>query len=486
MAENKVINMEESSEGATLKEKRSLAKRPRHRSSDTEEENEESLKGSFLHEAKSIQTNLRIFLKNFDKKMNNTTRNVIEEKIDRLIKIIEIFDKNNKYKEKEKGDSMSELIQKVVKETLESPQVLKAIRSQMTEKSMPRLSEVNMPSKNPSVLLAGTSEESNEPILRNIEITENESFEVVRSKRSRKKAGSRKKRTDGNQNEEIKAKTSVQDNTSKTEKPKTMAEIVKSLPSKPSNTSKGTYLTISGSGKSPVDIINGLPSPAEIGVKASIVRPTKSGSILVRLEDSSHANKVIGWQGLRQHGLQAKLALRKKPKLEVKGVPPSWGAEELAEFLWERLPEKSVPTPLVQGDLRPIFSSMARNGFSKNWVLEVHPMVRFQLLEIGCLYGGWWSLTFKDYLDAPRCTKCQGYDHTKATCKVDAIICIWCSASGHMMKECPKKKSMVEPTCVNCVRANKHPTQTKHKSGSRECPVHLTWCKEVAKRTYYE
>lgn len=75
-----------------------------------------------------------------------------------------------------------------------------------------------------------------------------------------------------------------------------------------------------------MDIINGLPSPNEIGGNTSIVRDTKGGSVLVRMEDNSQADKVIGWQNLKESGLEAKLALKKRPRLEVQGVPNTWTA----------------------------------------------------------------------------------------------------------------------------------------------------------------
>lgn len=77
-----------------------------------------------------------------------------------------------------------------------------------------------------------------------------------------------------------------------------IADIVKSLPKKLIETQL-TYVTISGAGKRPDDIISGLPSPTDIGVKASIVRATKAGSILVRKENSSNAAKVIGGKNFK-------------------------------------------------------------------------------------------------------------------------------------------------------------------------------------------
>lgn len=113
----------------------------------------------------------------------------------------------------------------------------------------------------------------------------------------------------------------------------------------------------------------------------------------------------------------------------------------------------------------------------------MHPIVRFQLLEIRSLNRGWWYLTFKDYINAFRYTKCQGYDNTKATCKAAAVVCVpkvfawWKNAL---------RKIMVDLICVSCVWVNTHHSQIKLKSKSQEWPVHLTWCKEVAKKTSYE
>lgn len=70
----------------------------------------------------------------------------------------------------------------MLKETLESIYVFKATKSQIVERSMPRLSEANMPPQHPSMIMAGTSEETKEPNSGNPNKTETETFEVFKSK----------------------------------------------------------------------------------------------------------------------------------------------------------------------------------------------------------------------------------------------------------------------------------------------------------------
>lgn len=469
------------------------AKRARNGSPDVSKNAKDGKANTLVSDARRIQESLRAYLKRNDKKSVGSIRNHISNKIQCLVDMIETLEDGRK------DGSVSSFVEKAINETLLSQKVRDMLTQIIIEASVPKVIEALSATSNISQLkhiYPGSSRElqstASEPIgesSREVEqqmprgdidqalsLANTRPFETVVSKRNKRKAKAAAKSEDDSSKEPK----------SNEKKPKSMAEIVKSLPKKPTQTLRPTYITISGTGKSPVDIINGLPSPKEIGVNAAIVRATKAGSVLVRMDDINDATKVIGWQGLRDHGLQAKLALKKKPRLEIRGVPHTWNSAELARFLWERLPEKSGPTPLIMDDLRPLFSSVARNGFTKNWVLEVHPTVRFLLLEIGSLDGGWWTITFKDYVDAPRCSRCQGYGHTKATCTVDAVVCIWCSASGHVIKECPKKREQASPTCINCARANAPVVQRKHKAGSRECPVHLQWAKEVAKRTFYE
>lgn len=441
-------------------------------------------------DARHIQEGLRAYMKRNDKKSVGSIRDHISNKVQCLVDMIETL--QGAIKEEKCASS---LVSKVIDETLSSQRVHEML-AHIVETSVSKLIETlpvtnNAPQRkdvntSPTrvaipqdrVIQPGPSRDQLQLVTANTNSVftplENDSFQLVTRRKRKNKKGVK----GGKQNSEKEPKIE--------KKPKSMADIVKSLPKKPAENKGPTYITISGMGKNPSEIINELPSPTEIGIKATIVRATKAGSVLVRMDDITEATKVIGWQTLRDQGLQAKLALRKKPRLEVRGVPRSWNSAELVRYLWGRIPEKSGPTPLIMDDIRPLFSSVARNGFTRNWVVEVHPSVRFLLLEIGSLDGGWWAISFHDYIDAPRCSKCQGYGHTKATCAVDAVVCIWCAASGHVIRDCHKKKELASPSCINCERANAPNAQRKHKAGSRDCPVHLKWAKEVAKKTFYE
>ncbi|CAH1401671.1 unnamed protein product [Nezara viridula] len=131
-----------------------------------------------------------------------------------------------------------------------------------------------------------------------IETTENESFQEAKKKQRRKKALLQVAK-------EIEASKPIAEkilakkrSTHKT----TMADIVKGLPLKPMDTTRPTYVTIAFQGKSVVDIINNLPSPTELGVKARVVRATKAGSVLVCVDEDAHAKKIIEWKKQKEVG----------------------------------------------------------------------------------------------------------------------------------------------------------------------------------------
>lgn len=458
-------------------------KRPRKCSPETKKGESEG--PSLLLEAKRIQENVRMYLIRHEKKTVSSIREHINNKVNTLIDMFASLDNG----EQERMNNVSSLVHRALMDALSTEEAQGAIKKIVHDNAVPRVTgdHTCMANLAPEPLQpqAGSGKQINIiPVIPDITEQPSEGFKLVTNKKRRKRAKPSEISVKPSTSQEI-PRESQKEEKSQVKK-MSLADIVRSLPTKPSESTRPTYITISGNGKRPGEIINGLPTPTEIGVKASIVRTTKAGSVLVRMEAGSDVNKVIGCKELRDKGLQARLALRKKPRLEVRGVPLSWDSAELVRFLWGRIPEKSVPTPLIFDDIRALFSSTARNGLTKNWVIEVHPIVRFLLLEIGSLDGGWWSIGFKDYLDAPRCSKCQGYGHSKATCTSNAVICIWCASTGHIIKDCPKKKEQGAPSCINCERVNAPLSQRKHKAGSRECPVHLKWAKEVAKRTFYE
>lgn len=250
---------------------------------------------------------------------------------------------------------------------------------------------------------------------------------------------------------------------------------------------KETYVTIKGQeGWNPRDIWKLLPEDirGEAQMDVDVVKVTYKKDVLVRTKGPEEAKRLIGWDRLREKGLTAQLANKRKPRLEIMRVPSEWSAEMLEQVIWEKLATRGFERPAqgAQDWMRACFSNWERSGLKRTWVLEVHPRTRMAILLLDSISGGWWNLQVRDYIDPPLCLKCQGYGHTKAHCK-DQLTCRWCGEEGHIHKECPKRS--LPPECRNCKRSGKK-SELKHCAGSRECPVHLSEMRLLAKRTNYD
>ncbi|CAH1396485.1 unnamed protein product [Nezara viridula] len=97
---------------------------------------------------------------------------------------------------------------------------------------------------------------------------------------------------------------------------------------------KETYVTIKGQeGWNPRDIWKLLPEDirGEAQMDVDVVKVTYKKDVLVRTKGPEEAKRLIGWDRLREKGLTAQLANKRKPRLEIMRVPSEWSAEMLEQ-----------------------------------------------------------------------------------------------------------------------------------------------------------
>ncbi|CAH1394379.1 unnamed protein product [Nezara viridula] len=286
---DEIVSAMEMVEEQAIKCPRPSAKRQRKGSPDAREETDkERVDDSLLQDARRIKENIRVYMNATDRNVSAKVQKHVNGKIQQLIDIMEtIYDKNYE---------KTVLVQRVVKDTLASSEMYDIIVNALVEKAVPMVIEgikresktIQRPLSEPQ-----TSREfpciKEQPLLADalLENTENESFQEVKKKQRRKKALPQV-------GKDIEASKPIAEE-SLTKKRSThqtsMADIVKELPLKPMDTTRPTYVTIASQGKSAVDIINNLPSPTELGIKARVVRATKAGSVLVCVDEGAHAKK---------------------------------------------------------------------------------------------------------------------------------------------------------------------------------------------------
>lgn len=95
---------------------------------------------------------------------------------------------------------------------------------------------------------------------------------------------------------------------------------------------------------------------------------------------------------------------------------------------------------------------------SDRYCVEVSPGLRNTILKTGRIFIDWESCPVVDSLPLIRCFKCNGFGHKSEVCKQTEECCGHCGQT-HKTRDCNSNSSQY--SCVNCIKHNKIPKQTK-------------------------
>ena len=118
--------------------------------------------------------------------------------------------------------------------------------------------------------------------------------------------------------------------------------------------------------------------------------------------------------------------------------------------------------------MKPKFKVGAKDGPSRNWVLEVTPDLRSNLPDCGRIYLGFQRCRVRDFVSVRQCHTCHQYGHIAKFCK-GKKVCATCGkdhpaeASGD--KEGDVSTSTLPKVCIPCVSRG----LSCSKASTREC-----------------
>nr|CAH7762177.1 unnamed protein product [Callosobruchus chinensis] len=114
--------------------------------------------------------------------------------------------------------------------------------------------------------------------------------------------------------------------------------------------------------------------------------------------------------------------------------------------------------------------------YSLNFIIEVDPDVRKQIISCGYLFTSWKKCVVSDHFSVVRCFKCSRFGHAKKDCK-NKTVCSLCS-NEHEDKACDSNIKK----CGNCFSYNNYmmnqtrtykPFPVDHAASDRLCPCFL-------------
>lgn len=217
--------------------------------------------------------------------------------------------------------------------------------------------------------------------------------------------------------------------------------------------------------------LKAMVKPAEIGLQVKRITKIRNGVIL-EAETEEGIEKLMKDEGLQKAGVKVEKPNSKKPMVMVYDVSAALKDEEVKEEVYRRnMGQSGIAEQAFQEEFEIKHRYKDRGG-GKNagnrnhLVVECSVRVRNWLRSRGRIFVEWESCRIKDYIDVPRCYKCQRYGHVAKLCNGDKTVCPHCSGD-HEIKDC-KKTGKEGARCINCVREGR--TEVKHPANWKGCP----------------
>ncbi|GBM11529.1 Retrovirus-related Pol polyprotein from type-1 retrotransposable element R1 [Araneus ventricosus] len=214
-------------------------------------------------------------------------------------------------------------------------------------------------------------------------------------------------------------------------------------------------------------------SPQALGVRVLRCQPANGHGVLVRVETSDMADKLV--QAINSHPelqacCEARVPRKRSPQILIYDIPDMPGDRAMAEE--EFLDKLRVSNSLPDGDIRVLFRRKGR-GSQHHWVLSVAPSIFASFGQSRRLHWGFGSFRFREYCEALRCFKCYKYGHIRTQCSAPQELCSKCPGA-HNFKDCTKDS----PICRNCRDFNARNRNAprlpvQHSAISEKCPGNL-------------
>lgn len=260
---------------------------------------------------------------------------------------------------------------------------------------------------------------------------------------------------------------------------------MKNLEKKGAKQGTGNALVINAGGDSgaTINVLGQMVDAATLGTTIKRVSTTANGKVVIRTGTIEDAQKLgAELDKLQQAGLTWSTSAPRFPRIVATGIPRSWDETAVTSHITSRAWPETVSGSPVRRAFRPLFRRGPKEGYLTQWVIEVDPATRKRLLE-GSITVGLLKITAHDFIEQPRCFKCQAFGHIGKKCRASVETCAWCAGNGHSTRECPQKTRPA--VCINCRSAGLR-GGNNHPAFSKRCPAYLRFLEKKVRITNYE
>lgn len=239
-------------------------------------------------------------------------------------------------------------------------------------------------------------------------------------------------------------------------------------------------ITAKGQPENSIEALQTKFDPAKEGIQiASAIRRPEARQLLIRAETEQDLAKLRDSKLLLEGGYEVEQLMEKNPKIIIYDVDSSLTKEQLANEIRNK---NELLQEATEADFRLLYQIQKGPKDRVHWVAETSPHLRSTIMgsQGKKIKISWARLRVDDFLDAPRCFKCQRYGHVAKHCTHKAITCGHCGKEGHKYSECLARDK--PPVCTPCKLAKRNHT---HSIQDKHCPSKLQAIKERMRKTAY-
>ena len=185
--------------------------------------------------------------------------------------------------------------------------------------------------------------------------------------------------------------------------------------------------------------------PIQNKIKIVAMRTTAK-TLIVETSTEVDSAKILNDQQITNE-FKCERTRKRRPMVIIYDVPAELQEEELMNTIYRQNYEDTMTRDQFNTNIKPRFKTGPKNKSVLNYVMEIDPNMRKDLIQQGRLFIGYRAVKVKDYIVVPLCTKCQDLGHATKFCPKTKNICAQCGNEGHLRKDCQHKDKI---NCIPC------------------------------------
>ncbi|XP_023209852.1 uncharacterized protein LOC111612826 [Centruroides sculpturatus] len=229
-------------------------------------------------------------------------------------------------------------------------------------------------------------------------------------------------------------------------------------------------------------IIQRKIQPSKLGIGVQRMRHIGSGEIAIDLDNKQDIEKLEKTIEENIPELHTGRPRKRYPHIIIYSVNRHIDRNDLSNMIYEQnsVINYNYGAEELSEHFKIKFNVGNREGQYCNWVVEVTPKLRQQLLVAEKPNVEWSRCRVADFVPILQCYKCCRYGRSTKSCAHETPICSHC-AEEHTYRECPNRNNT--PKCINFHYEKANKTSDNAWDGS--CPVFQHVKNNIIDCTYY-